>query len=127
MGRPKGTNNRMRTPKEKEKLIIEFMSSNTNRTLFCKEKNINRRLFTIWCLKYEKDGIEGLTSQTGRKNGTNKGRPKKVETREEELERENLKLRIEIERLKKGYYVKGVGRRKEYVSINNKSIKSSEN
>ena len=114
MGRPKGTNNRMRTPEEKEKLILEFMSSNTNRTLFCKEKNISRRLFTTWCLKYEK-------------NGTNKGRPKKSETREEELERENLKLRIEIERLKKGYYVKGVGRRKEYVSINNKSIKSSEN
>ena len=127
MGRPKGTNNRMRTPEEKEKLILEFMSSNTNRTLFCKEKNIGRRLFTIWCFKYEKDGIAGLTSQTGRKNGTNKGRPKKSETREEKLERENLKLRIEIERLKKGYYVKGVGRRKEYVSINNKSIKSSEN
>lgn len=127
MGRPKGTNNRMRTPEEKEKLILEFMSSNTSRKLFCKEKNINRRLFTIWCCKYEKDGIEGLTSQTGRKNGTNKGRPKKAETREEKLERENLKLRIEIERLKKGYYVKGVGRRKEYDSINNKSIKSSEN
>lgn len=127
MGRPKGTNNRMRTPEEKEKLILEFMSSNKSRKLFCKEKNINRRLFTIWCCKYEKDGIEGLTSQTGRKNGTNKGRPKKAETREEKLERENLKLRIEIERLKKGYYVKGVGRRKEYVSINNKSIKSSEN
>ena len=101
MGRPKGTNNRMRTPEEKVKLIIEFMSSNTNRTLFCKEKNISRRLFTIWCLKYEKDGIEGLTSQTGRKNGTNKGRPKKAKTREEELERENLKLRIE----KENYYV----------------------
>ena len=127
MGRPKGTNNRMRTPEEKAKLILEFMSSNTNRTLFCKEKNIGRRLFTIWCFKYEKDGIAGLTSQTGRKNGINKGRPKKSETREEKLERENLKLRIEIERLKKGYYVKGVGRRKEYVSINNKSIKSSEN
>ena len=127
MGRPKGTNNRMRTPEEKAKLILEFMSSNTNRTLFCKEKNICRRLFTIWCFKYEKDGIEGLTSKTGRKNGINKGRPKKSETREEKLERENLKLRIEIERLKKGYYVKGVGRRKEYVSINNKNIKSSEN
>ena len=127
MGRPKGTNNRMRTPEEKEKLILEFMSSNTNRKLFCKEKNINRRLFTIWCFKYEKDGIEGLTSQTGRKNGTNKGRHKKAETREEKLERENLKLRIEIERLKKGYYVKGVGRRKEYVSINNRSIKSLKN
>ena len=52
---------------------------------------------------------------------------KKTKTREEELERENAKLKIEIERLKKGYYVKGVGQRKEYVSINNKNIKSLEN
>ena len=57
----------------------------------------------------------------------NIGRPKKAKTREEELEKENAKLKIEIERLKKGYYVKGVGQRKEYVSINNKNIKSLEN
>ena len=55
------------------------------------------------------------------------GRPKKVSSREEELERENIKLKIEIERLKKGYYVKGVGAKKEYVSINNRSIESSKN
>ncbi len=127
MSRPNGTKNIMRTPEEKAKLILEFMSSNMTRVLFCKEKNISRRLFTKWCYKYDKEGIKGLTSKTGTKIGANKGRPKKAKTREEELERENLKLRIEIERLKKGYCVKGVGQRKEYISINNKSSKSSEN
>ena len=75
-----------------------------------------------------KNGIDGLKSKTGKcsKKGIT-GRPKKAVTREEELERENVKLKIEIARLKKGYYVKGVGQRKEYVSINNKSIKSSKN
>lgn len=118
----------MRTPEEKAKLILEFMSSNMTRVLFCKEKNISRRLFTKWCYKYEKYGIEGLTSKTGTKKGGNKGKGnKKCKTREEELERENLKLKIEIERLKKGYYVKGVGPKKEYISINNRSSKSSKN
>ena len=124
MSRPGGTKNIMRTPEEKEKLILEFMNSNISRVLFCKEKNISRRLFLKWWHKYEKNGIEGLSSKTGTKKGVNKGRQKNAITREEELERENLKLRIEIERLKKGYYVKGVGRKKEYISINNRSSKS---
>ena len=124
MSRPGGTKNIMRTPEEKEKLILEFMNSNISRVLFCKEKNISRRLFLKWWHKYEKNGIEGLSSKTGTKKGVNKGRQKNAITREEELERENLKLRIEIERLKKGYYVKGVGRKKVYISINNRSSKS---
>ena len=48
-------------------------------------------------------------------------------SREERLELENLKLRIENERLKKGYIVKGVGANKEYVTtldVNTKSSKS---
>ena len=62
-----------------------------------------------WYYKCEKYGIEELASKTGIKKGVNKGRCEKLKTREEELERENLKLRIEIER-KKGYYAKEVGR-----------------
>ena len=85
---------------------------------------ISRKLIFQWIKKYFKNGIDGLKSKTGKcsKKGIT-GRPKKAATREEELERENAKLKIEIERLKKGYYVKGVGQRKEYVSINNRSIK----
>lgn len=53
-----------------------------------------------WYYKCEKYGIEGLAPKTGIKKGVNKGRCEKSKTREEELERENLKLRIEIERKK---------------------------
>lgn len=67
MSRPKGTKNIMRTAEEKEKLILEFMDSNVARVLFCKEKNISRRLFLKWWYKYEKNGIEGLKSKTGTK------------------------------------------------------------
>ena len=41
----------------------------------------------------------------------------------ERLELENLKLRIENERLKKGYMVKGVGANKEFVTFKDKNTK----
>ncbi|HBZ41419.1 MAG TPA: ArsR family transcriptional regulator [Erysipelotrichaceae bacterium] len=50
---------------------------------------------------------------------------KKNLTREEQLTLENFKLKIEVERLKKGYQVKGVGRQKEYDILSEASIKSS--
>ena len=128
MGRPMGRKNNMRTSEEKEKIVLEYLNGRVGYKIVAKSYNIHPSRFFIWIKNYREKGIEGLKSKTGKcsKKGIT-GRPKKAATREEELERENLKLRIEIERLKKGYYVKGVGRRKEYVSINNKSIKSSEN
>lgn len=48
-------------------------------------------------------------------------------SKEERLELENLKLKIENERLKKGYTLKGGGVNKEYVSILDVNTKSSKN
>ena len=128
MGRPSGTKNNMRTPEEKEKIINDYFNSGKGTCEYARMVGINRGLILQWIKKHSKNGIKGLKSKTGKcsKKGI-KGRPKKAVTREEELERENTKLKIEIARLKKGYYVKGVGQRKEYVSINNRSTKSSEN
>ena len=128
MGRAIGTKNNMRTPEEKEKIINDYFNSGKGACEYARMVGINRRIISQWIKKYSKNGIDGLKSKTGKcsKKGIT-GRPKKAFTREEELERENAKLKIEIARLKKGYYVKGVGQRKEYVSINNKSIKSSKN
>lgn len=67
---------------------------------------------------YLEFGIEGLKSQTGKAKHPGKGNHlsglhlKKNKTREEELELENLKLKVEVARLKKGYQVKGVGSKK---------------
>ena len=126
MGRNKGEKNIMRTPEEKEKIIFDYFNSGKGAIEFERESGVSRKSLWRWIKIYSSEGINGLQSMTG-KITKNIGRPKKVKTREEELERENAKLKIEIERLKKGYYVKGVGQRKEYVSINNRSIKSLEN
>ena len=128
MGRPSGTKNNMRTPEEKEKIVNDYLNSGKGACEYERMTGISRKLVFQWIKKYFKNGVDGLKSKTGKcsKKGIT-GRPKKAATREEELERENANLKIEIKRLKKGYYVKGVGQRKEYVSINNRSIKSLEN
>ena len=65
--------------------------------------------------------------------GNHKGNPyaalhrSKSLSKEERLELENLKLRIENERLKKGYMVKGVGANKEFVFGKEQSMKLSKN
>jgi transposase len=128
MARPSGTKNIMRSPEEKEEWVIKYLNGEIGFRPGAKIIGVGQSVFRRWINNYKRYGVEGLKSKTGkcsRKGST--GRPKKVKTREEELERENLKLRIEIERLKKGYYVKGVGRRKEYISINNRSSESLKN
>ena len=128
MGRPIGTKNNMRTPEEKEMWVLKYLNEEIGFRSGARTIGVAPEVLRTWIRKYKENGIEGLKSKTGKcsKKGIT-GRPKKVKTREEELERENANLKIEIARLKKGYYVKGVGQRKEYVSINNKSIKSSKN
>lgn len=80
-GRPKGGTNKYWTVKEKEKKLLE-----------CKEK-----------------GIEGLENQKKPGNPLCKYSNKKNLTDIEKLQYENMKLRIENERFKKGYLVKGDG------------------
>ena len=127
MGRINGKNNK-RTPEEKEMWVLKYLNGEIGFRSGARTIGVVLEVFRTWIRKYKENGIEGLISKTGTKRGGNKGQgKKKCKTREEKLERENAKLKIEIERLKKGYYVKGVGQRKEYVSINNKSIKSSKN
>lgn len=128
MGRPSGSKNNMRTPEEKAMWVLKYYKGEVGYSTAKEIIGVGKSVLQRWINNYEKEGIDGLKSKTGKtsKKGVS-GRPKKAATREEKLERENAKLKIEIERLKKGYYVKGVGQRKEYVSINNRSIKSLKN
>ena len=105
MARPKADRYVMRTPEEKERIVLEALERGTERT--AKAHGVDRRLLQRWIVKYRADRVGGLASRTGRKGGGG-GNPlaglqrKKNKTREEELELENLKLKIEVARLKKG-------------------------
>ena len=120
MGRPIGTKNIMRTPEEKEKLVLEYLDSKVGYRKFAESNDIYPSTFTKWIKLYRERGIEGLKSKTG-KNGTGKGNFKRTEI--EQLKEALLKKEIELMRLKKGYVVKGVGAKKEFITTFNKNIK----
>lgn len=126
IGRPKGTKNIMRSPEEKEQLVLEWRQTNMPMDGFAKSRGIAMSPFKRWVYAYEEYGIEGLKSKTGK---CGSGNPyaalhtKKELTEVERLRLELAKKEVECERLKKGYSVKGVGRRKEYVIINRKNSK----
>ena len=126
MARPKGTKNNMRSPKEKEQIVLDAFKYGPNATF--KKYGISEKLLHTWMRKYRENGIDGLKSQTGKtSHGYNHLaglRSKKDKTKEEELQLKVMKLEIEVARLKKGYQVKGVGSKKEYVTIKDLNTKS---
>ncbi len=123
--------NMMRTPEEKEQIVLEYLQDkNHSGRKTAAKYDISYSLFCYWLRYYRESGIDGLKSKTGTVKHPGKGNPysalqnKKNKTREEELELENLKLKVEVARLKKGYQVKGVGSKKEYVTIKDLNMKS---
>ena len=123
MGRPIGTNNIMRTPEQKEKIVKEYLNGESV-TKLNKKYNLSNKIIYKWLDKYNQFGIESLKSKTGKHKNLNAGlHLRKPKSKIEELELEILKKDIEIARLKKGYIVKGVGAEKEYVTTFKKNIK----
>ncbi len=123
MGCPKGVKHRSYTLEEK----LDVVRMNTEQYLSyseiakitgISEKNIGR-----WIGQYSREGTEGLKPKGKKGNPFSSLHTSKSLTKEKRLELENLKLKIEIERLKKGYQVKGGGAGKEYASISEKNTK----
>ncbi len=98
MGRPIGTNNVMRTPEEKEKLVLEYFDSKVGYRRFAESKDIHPSIFAKWIKLYRESGIEGLKSKTGRHNNPNCGRYNRNKTEIEKLEEKLLKKEIELMR-----------------------------
>ena len=113
----------IRTPEEKERIIKEYLNGKGIRTIE-KEYQVRNAQVYRWLEKYEKYGIDGLKSKTGKhKNHVTGLYFRKPQNRIEELELELMKKEIEIARLKKGYMVKGVGAEKEFVTTFDKNMK----
>ena len=116
--------NIMRTPKEKARIVKEYRNTPISIRAIAEIYNTGRKNINEWVNKYEKYGLKGLESQTGKKKGGIKGQgARKPKNREEELERKIMKLEIENARLKKGYLVKGGGDQKEYVTTLDENMK----
>ena len=125
MGRPKGSKNRKYSYEFKLKVIKEYLEDHLSLLELEEKYGVVHSVIIQWTRLYN----EGLL-KTGRKRTGNPFSAlytSKSLSKEERLELENLKLKIENERLKKGYTVKGGGAGKEYVSIFDANIKSSGN
>lgn len=115
MGRPKGGKNRKYTYEFKLKAVEKYLNEHRSFNSIAAELNIAEKRVRDWVKLYN-ERILG----TGRKKPGNPFsalHTSKSLSKEKRLELENLKLKIENERLKKGYLVKGGGVNKEYVTI----------
>ena len=109
MGRPKGGTNKYWTAEEKYEVIKPIINFEKSSSQVTKETGINNGMISVWVKKYNEDGLNGLENKRKPGNPMSSLMNKKSLTDIEKLELENMKLRIENERLKKGYLVKGDG------------------
>ena len=114
----------MRTPEEKEAIVLEYLNGKAGCGAVAEAHGLSETLFRTWVKKYRENGIEGLRSKSGKGSNSNKGRYNRHPSEVEKLKKELLKKEIEIERLKKGYQVKGGGAQKEYVTTFDANTKS---
>ena len=123
MGRPKGGKNKYWTKEEKLKLIKEHLEMHVSTLEITNREHISNGMYNNWLRKYLELGEKGLENKKKPGNPLAKYCNKKNLTDMEKLEYENMKLRIENERLKKGYIVEGDGQVVIFNGLNNKNMK----
>ena len=105
----KGQKQIFRTENEKYEIIKPILENIKSQKQVSNETGINVGLIFQWVKKYNAYGLEGLKNKTKPGNPLSKYQNKKNLTIEEQLEYENMKLRIENEMLKKGFLMKEDG------------------
>lgn len=124
-GRPKGGTNKYWSKEEKVKLVKEYLDENKSSLEITNREKISNGMFHNWVKKYMEQGETGLENKKKPGNPLSKYSNKKKLSELEKLEYENMKLRIENERLKKGYLVEGDGQIVIFNGTKNKNLKSS--
>ena len=123
MGRPKGGKNKYWTKEEKLKLVKEHIEQHVSTIEITNREKISNGMYNNWLKKYLELGEKGLENKKKPGNPLIKYSVKKNLTEIEKLEYENMKLRIENERLKKGYMVEGDGQIVVFSGSKNKNLK----
>ena len=123
MGRPKGGKNKYWSKEEKLKLVKEHVEQHVSTLEITNRENISNGMYNNWLKKYLELGEKGLENKKKPGNPLIKYSAKKNLTEIEKLEYENMKLRIENERLKKGYLVEGDGQIVIFNGLKNKNLK----
>ena len=108
MGRHKGGNNREWSKEDKFKYVSLVINGEKSMTQLMNESGISKGMICKWVERYNEGGIEALENKRKPGNPLAKYLRRKELTPIEQLEYENMLLRIENERLKKGYTEKDV-------------------
>ena len=105
----KGQKFKQWTAEEKYKIIEPALNMTKSTSNITKETGLSNGMINNWIKRYREKGFEGLIPQKKPGNALAKYSKKKNLTKEEQLEYENMKLRIENEMLKKGFLMKEDG------------------
>ena len=124
MGRPKGGTNRYWSKDEKLRIVKRYLEEGISSRKLSVEENIDDSMIRRWVRKYLSEGESGLDQSSKKGNRFSALWVSKSLTETERLQLIVQKQEIEIERLKKGYFVKGVGADKEFVITKDVSLKS---
>ena len=125
MGSKKGKAHRKWRKEEKLEIIRLHLEEHLSTGELEKKCGVNHSLVSAWTKKYLEEGAEALEPHKGNHYAA-------LHTSKSLSEVERLRLiiakqEVEIARLKKGYWVEGVGANKEYVIGKEKITKSSKN
>ena len=110
-------------PLEKELLINLYRRSpNTKLGAFCAANNVSTAAFSSWLKKYDEGGLAALY----RSKAAPDLLPEGVDENEENLRRELIRTRLELERLKKGYtrIPQDDGGQMAYVPVSDRTTRS---
>lgn len=123
MSRPKGGKNKSWSKEEKLRIVRRYFDEHIGYEALAKEENISAGMIWNWVRKYRGEGENGLKNKKKTGNRFSALYNSQSLTIEERQRLIIEKQQIEIERLKKGYTVKGVGAGKEYVILQEKNTK----
>lgn len=123
MGGKKGMSHRRWNKEEKLQIIRVHLEEHKAVRQIEKEYGIRSSLVSAWVKKYLEEGEEALEPHSG--NPYAALHTSKSLTEVERLRLMVAKLEVENARLKKGYWVEGVGASKEYVTGSDRTTKSS--
>ena len=101
--------NRYWSKEEKLRIINKVINEGLSTEQVAKDEDISGGMLRGWIIKYLEHGEKSIENKKKPGNPLMKYSSKKELTDLEKLEYENMKLRIENERLKKGYMMKGDG------------------
>lgn len=126
LGRPKGGTNRYWSKEEKLRIVKRWLDGEADQREISRQESISYKMYRVWIKRYEAEGIAGLENKIKPGNPLVRYQRKKELTDLERLEYENMKLRIENLRLKKGYTEEEVRAIRQKKS-SGKNTKSSKN